>query len=145
MNGDSSARNKSMPAWSREPKGQLSGPASPAIEAPLLGVWLGLKLVSWAILYLPAELLPFGQLLRLETLGGRCAHSLSCPELRDGRSANPGYCLWCLPTVFLQPSSTPCLQGLFPNSCSNHTPRFREEPLLFLPPSLIRGGTEEEG
>lgn len=71
--------------------------------------------------------------------------ALPCPELRDGRSAAPGYCLWCLPTASLQPSSTPCLQGLFPNSCSNHTPRFRKEPLLFLPPSLIRGGTEEEG
>lgn len=149
MNGEPSARTKAMP----EPRGHLSGPVSLAREPsppPFWGAWLGLELVSWAF---SAPSSPDTSLWAASRAGEtrglmRAPSLLPCPapELGDGRSAGPGYCLQRrLPTASLQPSSTPCLQGLFPNSCSNHTPRFREEPLLFLPPSLVRGGAEGEG
>lgn len=73
---------------------------------PILGAWLGLELVSWAFLHLPAELLAFGQLLRLGTLRGRCAHSslLPCPALSSGMDALPALTIVCGAADSLSPA-----------------------------------------
>lgn len=155
MNGNPSARTKLMPAWSRELRGQLSGPGS--LDQPLLpksppshsgGVaWPGAGILGfssppnrvtgiWAASQAGD---PWGQMCSL------LSPPLPCPELRDGRPASPDYCLRCCRQPLSSPAPPLACKVCFPNSCSNHTPPFREEPLLFLPPSLIRGGTEEEG
>lgn len=134
MNGEPSARTRSMPGS----RGQLSGPVSCQRASPFGGVaWPGTCILGF---FFTSEQSShhLGSFSGWGNLGANMltlSPALPFPELRDGRSASPGYCLLQrLLTASLQPSSTPCLQGLFPNSCSNHTPRFREEPLLFLPP-----------
>lgn len=105
-------------------------------------VWLGLELVFCVFLHLRAELPSFGRLFRLGTLGADVltpSPALPFPELRDGHPAVPGYCLRRQPAASLPLSSTPCLQGLFPNSCSNHTPRSARSPSpsSLLPPAGV--------
>lgn len=116
---------------------RVSGPASPAGEAPLSGG------VAWPGAFTLCSSSPPTSFCLLGSSSGwgyleADAHPLSCPALPCPELGwtlpTPGYCLQHRPASSLQPSSTPCLQGLFPSSCSNHTPRFREEPLLFLPP-----------
>lgn len=93
MNGERSARTKSMP----EPRGQLSGQVSPAREPPLSGgvAWPGTSILG---LFFTSEQ-RYHHLSSFSGWGNLGANVLTLspvlpfPELRDGRSASPGYCL----------------------------------------------------
>lgn len=101
---------------------------------PVLRAWLGLELVSWAFLYLPTELLSFGQLLSLGTLS-----LLPCPALRSGMQAQPVLvivCGACLQPLYSSAPPLACKVCFLIAAPTTHLGFTRSPSSSSLPPSL---------
>lgn len=103
----------------------------PKATPPILRVWLGLELVSWAFLYLPTELLSFGQLLSLRTLS-----LLPCPALMQAQPVLVIVCSACLQPLYSSAPPLACKVCFLIAAPTTHLGFARSPSSSSLPPSL---------